>query len=61
MLFPVEVNGNSGYINKSGNFVIHPQYIGYAYNFHDGLAMVKVNYKSGYINTSGKWVWKPTK
>ena len=56
-LFAVEVNGNWGYINKSGKLVIPAQYDDYAGNFHEGLALVKVSYGNwSYINKSGKFV-----
>jgi len=55
---PVRSNGKWGYINKSGKWVIDPQFDG-AWNFADGLAPVAVSGKWGYIDTGGKWAVNP--
>ncbi|MBP5515767.1 MAG: TonB family protein [Bacteroidales bacterium] len=57
-LFPVRINGKYGYIDKTGNIVIKPQFDG-AGGFNDGLAPIKVGDKWGYINTTGKIAIKP--
>jgi hypothetical protein len=51
--------GRWGYIDKSGKFVINPQF-DEASPFADGLARVKVGRKTGYVNASGKYVWNPS-
>jgi hypothetical protein len=48
-----------GYINKSGKFIINPQFDN-AGNFIEGLAAVKVNGKWGYIDKTGEFVINPT-
>lgn len=54
-LAKVDLNGKSGYIDKSGKEVIQLKYdvVG---DFSEGLAAVKLNGKCGYINKSGKEV-----
>ncbi len=55
----VKVNDKWGYINKTGKYVIEPQFDD-AYGFSDnGLASVEVNGKYGYINKTGKFVIEP--
>lgn len=51
-------NRKYGYIDKSGQIVIEPQF-GYAYAFSEGLAKIKVNGKWGYVNKSGTVIIKP--
>ncbi|MCL4479776.1 MAG: WG repeat-containing protein, partial [Deltaproteobacteria bacterium] len=50
--------GAVGYINKSGKFVINPQF-DEAWVFTDGLAMIKLGNKRGFIDKSGKYVINP--
>ncbi len=52
------IDGRSGYIDTSGNWVLPPTYEG-AGIFKDGLASVKVGEKWGFINRSWKLVIKP--
>lgn len=47
-----------GYIDKSGNCIIEPQFDGAA-DFHDGLAAVKIDWMRGYIDRDGKFVIEP--
>lgn len=49
---------NVGYINKSGEVVIEPQFRK-ADSFSEGLAAVEKDKQWGYINTSGNWVVEP--
>src|SRR5262249_37536648 len=51
-LAAVKVNGKWGYIDKSGKYVISPQF-SRARSFHEGLAFVGWGDKYGYIDTSG--------
>jgi hypothetical protein len=69
-LFPMELNGRTGFINIKGEVVIAPQF-DYARRFHNGLALVQINGnnvsktrrytdyiggKYGYIGKTGKFV-----
>ena len=47
--------GRYGYIDKTGTFIVKPEY-DYAYNFSNGLAIVKKNGKYGLIDKTGKVV-----
>ncbi len=47
-----------GYINKEGEMMIAPEYHD-AWNFHEGLAVVKVEWARGYIDREGKYVVEP--
>lgn len=54
-----EKNGKYGVIDKTGRWVIEPQFTGMKY-FADGLAPAKdMNGKWGFIDKSGKWVIAP--
>ncbi|KJD32136.1 hypothetical protein PK35_11920 [Tamlana nanhaiensis] len=54
------VDGKFGYINKSGDWVIKPQFLN-AKSFSGDYAQAMANDKLwGYINRSGEWVIKPT-
>ena len=57
-LYPVKVNGQWGYIDKTGKIVINPQFDS-AWDFSEGLAWVKVGGKWGYIDKTGKIVINP--
>lgn len=61
-LFPVEMDGKYGYIDKTGKIVIAPKF-DYASDFREGLAGIRVGNPEtglfGYIDTSGKIVIKP--
>jgi len=57
-LYPINVNGKYGFMNRSGKTVIAPQFDG-AFGFSEGLAQVRVGTKSGYINTKGVLVITP--
>ncbi len=47
-----------GYIDRSGEYVVQPQFHD-AWNFHEGLAVVKVEWARGYIDREGKFVVEP--
>ena len=51
-------NEKYGFIDKSGKFVIEPQFE-FANDFCDGLARVQINEKFGFIDKSGKFVIEP--
>lgn len=72
MLYPVQVDGKWGYINKTGKIVINSTY-SWADEFHDGVAIVETmdssgggkdakkedGVKYGAIDSTGKMVVKP--
>ena len=47
-----------GYVDKNGEFAIEPKFHD-AWNFHEGLAVVKVEWARGYIDREGKYVVEP--
>ena len=51
-------NEKWGYIDKSGKFVIEPQFE-FADDFSEGLAIVTINDEYGFIDKSGKFVIEP--
>jgi hypothetical protein len=53
------MNGKCGYINKSGEMVIKPQF-DLAFPFSEGIAQVHVGIGIGYIGKSGKFIWQPS-
>ena len=57
-LSPMYKDKQYGYISKSGEFVIHPQFQ-QAFPFVEGLARVCVDNKWGFINRSGAFVVEP--
>jgi hypothetical protein len=61
-LFPIVKNGKYGFINKSGEVVIKPQFHS-ARDFSEGLAMIcvkrKGHYLWGYIHKTGRIVIDP--
>jgi serine/threonine protein kinase len=66
-LAAVVVDQELGYIDRTGEFVISPQFDfnpvilfqEKAYQFSQGLAPIAIAYKWGYINPSGKFAIKP--
>jgi hypothetical protein len=54
----VQVNGQYGYINPKGDFVVFPQFF-MAGDFSNGLALVVVPERAGYINKQGKYAITP--
>ncbi|MBP5241278.1 MAG: WG repeat-containing protein, partial [Bacteroidales bacterium] len=57
-MFPIDVGGDWGFMDKTGNVVIEPQFTE-AGDFSEGLAKVSVDWKWGYIDQTGKFVIKP--
>ena len=51
-LYPINVSGKYGFIDRSGKTVIAPQFDSTG-GFSEGLASVRVGTKWGYINTKG--------
>ena len=47
-----------GFIDKTGNFKINPQF-DHARDFHNGLAAVKKEKEWGYVNSKGEWIVNP--
>ncbi|PEN13060.1 hypothetical protein CRI94_10415 [Longibacter salinarum] len=58
ILFPVEQDGNWGYIDRSGTVVIEPQFE-QAWQFVERRALVKQQDQYGFIDTSGAFVVRP--
>jgi len=58
-LFPIYQGGKWGYIDKSGDYVINPQF-DYAWDFSEGLARVRIGDRRGYIDKTGMFVWGPS-
>lgn len=56
-LFPVQVKGKYGYINKEGQIVLAPRFL-WARNFGDRLARVGVAGGVDYVNKTGKAVFR---
>lgn len=51
-----------GFVDKTGKFVIHPQYGGsesWFYKFIGGVSVAHLNGKSGFIDRTGKWIIPP--
>lgn len=57
-LYPVNVWGKYGYVDKSGNMAIKPQFTS-AGIFKEGMAKVGIDGKLGYIDKTGTVVIKP--
>lgn len=65
-LMPMQLTSNEsanlGYVDRTGTWVIQPQFVG-AYDFSEGLAAVAVGttdaMKWGYIDKKGAWVIEP--
>jgi hypothetical protein len=57
-LYPVDIDGKWGYINRTGHVVIPARYDEAAY-FTEGLAAVRVRGRYGYIDPAGHWVIPP--
>jgi len=58
MAFPDPLTGKFGYIDRSGQFLIPPQFDA-AYPFHDGLARIAAASRFGYIDSKGAFVIQP--
>ena len=59
-LAAVHRGGKWGYVDKTGIFVIKPQFDG-ALTFSGGLALVVAGDRLGYIDKTGKYVWNPSR
>ncbi len=57
-LLPVKVDGKWGYIDKTGQVVIQPQF-DEAKIFSEGLTAVRIGSKWGYINQTGQVIIQP--
>jgi len=57
-LFPVEENGQWGYVTATGRLAIAPQF-DRAYPFVDNRALVRTNGRFGFIDTTGSVVIRP--
>jgi len=57
-LYPINVNGKYGFMDRSGKTVITPQFEE-TRGFSEGLANVRIGTKFGYINTKGEVVITP--
>ena len=55
-LFPVEMDGKFGFIDRAGRIVIPLQFDS-VNDFHDGLALVTASNRKMFIDTSGKIVF----
>ena len=61
-LASVKIEGRWGYIDKTGEYVIRPQFDDVKLSFEDGLALVAIGRgegKWGYINKVGEYVINP--
>jgi WG containing repeat len=58
-LASVRLGKDYGFIDKTGAFVIKPQFA-FAGNFSEGLAFVKLGREGGYIDHVGHWVIGPS-
>ena len=57
-LFPVEENGQWGYVTATGRLAIAPQF-DRAYRFVDNRALIRTNGRFGFIDTTGSAVIPP--
>lgn len=57
-LYPVQVDGQWGYIDASGDLVIEPRF-DRAWTFSDGLALVQVGDRFGYVYPDGQFAVEP--
>jgi hypothetical protein len=57
-LYPIKVDGKYGFMDRTGNTVITPQFDETG-GFSEGLAAVRIGNKFGYINTKGVVVITP--
>jgi hypothetical protein len=49
-----------GFIDRSGKFVIPPQFDEIPSSFFNGLSVIRIGTKRGYIDKTGRYVWPPT-
>lgn len=52
-------NGLWGKIDKTGAWIIEPQFEGWTFAFSEGLAVAKQSGKYGYVDKTGKWAILP--
>jgi len=57
-LYPVEIGGPEGYVDRSGKIIVAPQFESAGY-FSEGLAYVQFGGKYGFIDEAGKMVIAP--
>ncbi|HET6569464.1 MAG TPA: WG repeat-containing protein [Rhodothermales bacterium] len=57
-LYPVQLDGQWGYVNREGRMVIDPQFQEAA-SFGEGLALVRSDWRYGYIDASGAFAIQP--
>lgn len=58
-LAPVKIGGQSGYINRTGSFVIRSPQFDVAFPFINGRAAVVVGGYIRWIDKTGKYIWNP--
>ena len=56
-LASVQIGGNRGFIDRSGNLVIPPEF-SFTGCFRNGLCLVTTEDEIGYINRRGDFVWR---
>ena len=54
-----KINGKWGFIDKTGKWVIKPQFEKVSIFQKNGLASVTMNEKFGFIDKTGKWIVQP--
>ena len=58
-LIPVMLNDKWGYIDRTGKFVVEPQFDRVFWFTENGWALIERNGKSGYIDRTGKIIISP--
>lgn len=60
-LAPVSVDGKLGYIDKTGQIVIEPEYMVAEAFYQDVAPVLSMHEESGIINRKGEFIWGPVK